>query len=214
MDWCCARHHSQWLTQQGSSHNRGTYSRPGFLYISHLPLFLPSPSLSILIFPICCCLFVLPSGPLCLLSFFVFASCFFLRYLNVTEVKGPRLQSSLSPSLFLIVIWARRWASCCGQNYCNMQSSLLPLWGISILEQAKCERRQVLHSSAGQHPMAAWYRHTNIHREGHQLALFCRLTVHLLLVGTHCHTLLWQTSSILNRILWCVYETTIFLWYE
>lgn len=46
------------------------------------------------------------------------------------------------------------------------------------------------------------------------IVLYCRLTVHLLLVGTYCLTVLWQPSSILNQILWCVYETTIFLWYE
>lgn len=33
MDWCCARHHSRWLTQQGSSHNTRTYCRPGLFFI-------------------------------------------------------------------------------------------------------------------------------------------------------------------------------------
>lgn len=32
MDWCCARHRSGWLAQQGFSHNTGTYCRPGFSF--------------------------------------------------------------------------------------------------------------------------------------------------------------------------------------
>lgn len=32
MDWCCARHHSRWLAQQGSSHNTRTYCRPGLFF--------------------------------------------------------------------------------------------------------------------------------------------------------------------------------------
>lgn len=33
MDWCCARHHSRWLAQQGSSHNTRTYCRPGLFFL-------------------------------------------------------------------------------------------------------------------------------------------------------------------------------------
>lgn len=38
MEWCCARHCSRWLAQQGSSHNTGTYCRPVFFFK------LPAPS--------------------------------------------------------------------------------------------------------------------------------------------------------------------------
>lgn len=79
MDWCCARHHSRWLAQQGSSHNTRTYCRPGlfFFYLSRTPPNTPitsTSSLSISITPICQMFFVPPSVCFCVLSIFAFGN--------------------------------------------------------------------------------------------------------------------------------------------
>lgn len=65
MDWCCARHHSHWLTQQGSSHKRVTYSRPGvvILFLPHFPISVYF-DLSNLLVPLC--------SPICPSLFTVF----------------------------------------------------------------------------------------------------------------------------------------------
>lgn len=112
MDWCCARHRSHWLTQQGSSHNRGTYSRPGPFI-----LFLPPP-------PLLCLFQSLPSAASSFFSHLslsvyplslhlqTLACCFLLHYLDVTEVKGVWLRPSLFPlsfPFFLIVLQVQRW---------------------------------------------------------------------------------------------------------
>lgn len=80
-DWCCARHHSRWLAQQGSSHNTRTYCRPGLFYL-FFQLFPHPPntpitstsSLSISITPICRMFFVPPSVCFCVLSIFAFVN--------------------------------------------------------------------------------------------------------------------------------------------
>lgn len=79
----------------------------GLLYFSCL-LFFPLPvsvsfNLSHLLVPL-----FLPSVPPLLTLFLLhsqtLARCFFLRYLNVTEVKGAVIPLLLSPSLFLIAL--------------------------------------------------------------------------------------------------------------
>lgn len=105
MDWCCARHHSYWLTQQGSSHNRGACSRPGpfilFLssFLSPHPcpcLFRSFSSAESPFSPICPSLFTLF---LCISKCCVVSSCV-IQMLRLWEMHtwGP---PSLSFSLVL-----------------------------------------------------------------------------------------------------------------
>lgn len=149
MDWCCARHHSQWLTQQGSSHNRGTYSRPGFFFfIRFLSSFPPLPvpvyfNLSNLLLPLCSSIWP-PLFTLFLCICSLLLPALFKCYGGERHTSAVIPLSPSHPRLLLIVLRARRWASCGVQNYCDTQSSVLSLWGISIFEEAKCERRQVL----------------------------------------------------------------------
>ena len=116
---------------------------------------------------------------------------------------------SLPPALFPNCSLSER----VGSLLCAAHS-ILPWWGISIFKK-KRQNTNVEYcaehpSSCGTALKALWYRLTHTHRstytlgECHQLPLFCRLIVHLCLVGTHCYTLLWQPSSIVDQILWDV----------
>lgn len=209
MDWCCARHHSHWLSQQGSSHNRGTYSRPGPFILFLSSFFPPLPRLSVSIFPICWFLFFSHLSPSVHSLSFAFANtCSLFLPALFKCYRGERcshpspplplsfLNCSLSEEVGFLL---------CAALLRRTQRSVLPLWGISIFKKANVDScAEEHHPSSGKTLKAVWCRRAHILGECHQLALFCRLTVHLCLVGTHCCTLLWQPSSILNQILWGV----------
>lgn len=168
-----------------------------------------SPSLSVSIFPICWFLF---SSHLSLSVYSLssaFANTCSLLLPALFKCYGGERCSHPSPPLSLSFLNCSLSEEVgfllCAALLRHTQTSVLPLWGISIFKKANEDNyAEEHHPSSGKTLNAVWYRRAHILGECHQLALFCRLTVHLCLVGTHCCTLLWQPSSILNQILWGV----------
>lgn len=60
------------------------------------------------------------------------------------------------------------------------------------------------HPSSAKTLKAVWYRHTHTWRMSSTGIVLQTYSIFLCVVGTHCCTLLWHPSSILNQILWGV----------
>ncbi len=168
MDWCCARHHSHWLSQQGSSHNRGTYSRPGpfILFLSsffpppRLCLFQSFPSAGSSFPPIC------PS-PVNSLSV-AFANTCSLFLPALFKCYGGERCSHPSPPLSLSFLNCSLSEEVgfllCAALPQHTQTSVLPLWGISIFKKANVDNCAEEHyPSSGKTLKAVWYRRTHTH---------------------------------------------------
>lgn len=185
MDWCCARHGSHWLTQQGSSHNRQTCtSDRGALYLFCLLCLCPPPHLCLL--RSFWLLFFLTH-----LSCSVYSLCAFpntcLFFLPVLFKHEARKDTPLLPSsrFFLNCSLSNKVDPCCVWNYCSIHTHIpTKRHNVNVFDCAE------LNPFSGSTPMAA-----HIMEQCHKLALF---SVLLCAFGAHVCTLFWQPSSILN----------------
>lgn len=202
MDWCWARHHSHWLTQQGSSHNRGTHSQPGPFMLSLSSFFsffcfLPSMSVCFGLSHLPPPLFFQPS--VCL-QFFFFAfpnTALFLPHLskhyNCETCK--RAVGALSlPPFFL---------------NCSLSENV----GLLLRASAFLKRQDMNvdncaahHPSSGKALPAEGWTHTYIFTLGecHHVALSADLLYICVSLAPTVTHILRQLSSILIQILWDV----------
>lgn len=257
MDWCCARHHSHWLTQQGSSHKRGTYSRPEpfmlflssffalsvsvYFSLSHLlvRLFLPSVplcSLSVFTFPNTCflslpVLFKCYGGesdtseitPLFTLLFFLNCSLkpfSHWKIIPLTPINVWRL-SSVGKSTIRINSWVK-WL-CSSDGYVSnptligSDGNMALWWKFRILMCKKPGTVIIFYSLCAISAVKpAWYRHTQAHTWRMSSTAIFLQTYNTFVSTWHplLHTALTALIYTESNPLRCVYETTIFLFYE